>query len=36
MLRGEIATPNHYCPLEGETEGTKLTLYYSTKKNYLH
>jgi hypothetical protein len=28
VLRGEIATLDHYCPLESKIEGTKSTPYY--------
>jgi hypothetical protein len=30
VLRGEIATLNHYRPLRGKIEGTRSTPYYST------
>jgi hypothetical protein len=31
VLRGEIATLNHYRPLRGKIEGTRSTPYYSTE-----
>ncbi len=33
---GEIVALNHYYLLEGKIEETRSTLYYSTKKSYLH
>jgi len=35
MLRGEIATLDHYCLPKGKIEGTKSMPYYSIEPNYL-
>jgi hypothetical protein len=35
MLRGEIASPNHYCLPKGKIEGTRSMPYYSIEPNYL-
>jgi hypothetical protein len=34
MLKGEIVAFDYYCPPKGKIEGTRLTPYYSTKRNY--
>jgi len=34
MLKGEIATPNHYRLPEGKNEATRSAPYYSTKRYY--
>jgi len=36
VLMGEIETFDHYHPPKCQTEGTRSTPYYSTKRNYLH
>ncbi len=36
VLKGEIATIDHYHPLRGKTKGTRSTPYYSIERNYSH
>jgi hypothetical protein len=35
MIRGEIATLNHYCLPKDKTERTRSTPYYSKKQKYF-